>query len=156
MEESLASERDLLAQEAQELMNIFGDRAQERVTAFDHSYFLVRKLFRISIFVIFVFPKASVVFLQFIQQLLLEALSCCLSDCAPLRCHRLLFRLPLTSRPSIDGAWQMRNLRSMRADFPLIRFCVRIHERILGSSELLSGSSLTLARRHRMNSISQL
>ena len=100
------------------------DRAQERVTAFDHSYFLVRKLFRISIFV---FPKASVVFFQFIQQLLLEALSCRFFDCAPLRCHRLLLRLSIFPRAVVDLARQMRNLWPLRADFPLVRFRVRVH-----------------------------
>jgi len=68
MEESLASERDLLAQE---LINIFG--AIVRKSEYLLLIILIRKLFRISIFA---FPKASVVFFQFIQQLLLEALSC--------------------------------------------------------------------------------
>ena len=60
-------------------------------------------------------------------------------DRASLRRDRLFLRSPFASCAVVDLARQMRNSRPLRAHFQLVRFCVRIHERILCPSRSRSG-----------------
>jgi hypothetical protein len=52
-------------------------------------------------------------------------------DRAPLSCHGFFLCLPFSSRPTLCGTWQVRNLRSLRTDFSFLRFGVGIHEETL-------------------------
>jgi len=70
---------------------------------------------------------SSFVLFQFFEQSLFQMATRCLFDCAPLSCHGFFLCLAFSSRPALCGAWQVRNLRSLRTDFSFLRFGVGIH-----------------------------
>jgi four helix bundle protein len=142
IEESLASERDLLAQEAQELMNIFGAivRKSERLLliiliflfenyfGFRYSYFRKSQLFSSSSSNNCCLRRCRADFLIARR----SVVTACFSACRSFRVRLSI----LPGRCEIFG----RSAPTFRS----LGFAYGFHEGILGSSELLSGSSLTL------------
>src|SRR5439155_27225317 len=76
-------------------------------------------------------PASSFVLFRFFGHLLFPVATRRLFGCAPLSCYSVSLCLTFSSRPALYGTRQVRNLRSLRTDFPFLRFCVGIHEETL-------------------------
>ena len=89
---------------------------------------------------------SSFALFQFFEQLLFQVATRRLFDCAPLSCYSVFLCLTFSSRPALYGTRQVRNLRSLRTDFPFLRFCVGIHEETLALliRDKYNGNSLKL------------
>jgi hypothetical protein len=64
---------------------------------------------------------------QVIQHLVFQFLAGRFLDGASLIFNGKFFKLPFLPRPKIDRAWEMRNARTLRANFSFVRLGVGIH-----------------------------
>jgi hypothetical protein len=74
---------------------------------------------------------SSFALFQFFEQLLFQMATRGLFNRTPLGSHGFFLCMAFSSRPALCGTWQVRNLRSLRTDFSLLRFRIGIHEETL-------------------------